>query len=35
MISLRFRVSLISLCLVVVDGISAPAVKWEEVNSKR
>lgn len=35
MFSFSFRVSLISVCLVVVDGISAPAVKSEEVNSSR
>lgn len=35
MFSFSFRVSLISVCLVVVGGISAPAVKSEEVKSSR
>jgi hypothetical protein len=34
-VSFRLRVSLIFVCLVVVDGISAPAVMSEEVNSKK
>ena len=33
--SFKFGISLISVCLVVVDGISASAVKSEEVNPKR